>query len=158
MKLQEAELIDWSAGGDRQLARAGVWGAKRLARARSTAPEAAPSPPDRLRSRDAACSLAHWRQPQRHHAADSARRRDPAGARTARPTASPPAEPVRRPRLPLARRTLRTAPPSHPGEDGVAEERARFRTGKVLGRRAHDRLAPPVAAVAHPLRAPRRHP
>jgi hypothetical protein len=146
MKLQEAELIDWSrAAIDSSHVRA-FGGRKDWPEPRRPRATRFQAPPDRLRARHAACSLAHWRQPQRHHAADSARRRDPASARTARPAASPPAEPVRRPRLPVARRTQRTAPPSHPGEDRVGEERARFRTGnEALGRRAHDRLAPPVS-------------
>src|SRR5262249_29994585 len=86
-------------------------------------------------------------------------RRDPAGARTPGPTPAPAAQPLRRPRLPLAREPRRAAPPPHPGEDRLAEERPRLRArDEAMGRRAHDRLAASIPAAAHPLRAPRRHP
>src|SRR2546427_11307963 len=73
-----------------------------------------PLRPPRLK---AACRLAHRRQPQRHHAAGPARRRDPAGARPPRPPTPPTAQALRRQGLPLARGPHRTAPPPHPGED-----------------------------------------
>jgi transposase len=45
------------------------------------------------------------------------------------------------------------------GRRCLAEERPRLRPRyEAVDRRAYDRLAAPVPAVAHPLRAPRRHP
>ena len=116
------------AGGDRQLARAGLWGGEKTG----------PSPVDRARSGSKhhliACGrgtparlLAHRRQPQRHHPDAAAGRRDPARARQPRP-------PRRRPQQLLGDRAYhsrarppRAAPPRHPGEDRLAQERARLR-------------------------------
>ena len=105
------------------------------------------APPDRLRARHAARDLAHGRQPQRHHADAAARGRDPGRARPSWPAAPPPAQAVWRSRLPLAPGTARAAPAWHLGEDRQARQSAWIRTRpRALGRRADDRLAPPVPA------------
>ena len=134
-KLHEAELIDWSrAAIDSSHMRAFVGREDRRETGRPLK-ERLQAPPDRLRPRHTARRLAHGRQPQRHHPAATAHRRDPAGARPRRPTAAPTAAALWRPCLPLARESPRAAPPPPPGEDRLAEERARLRAGdEALGR------------------------
>src|SRR6266545_7707583 len=133
-KLDEAELIDWSrAAIDSSQVRA-FGGVKTGAR-----------PVDRSRSgskhhliacgRGTPLAISHLRQPQRHHPAAPAGGCDPAGARPRRPTAAPTAAALWRPCLPPARESPRAAPPPPPGEDRLAEERARLRAGdEALGR------------------------
>src|SRR5439155_25485143 len=89
----------------------------------------------------------------------SAPRRDPAGARQARPPAPTPAQAARRRCLPLPPPPARATRSWHRRHDPAAEAGTRLRTGEAaLGRGAHDRLAAPVPAPARPLRTPRRHP
>ena len=158
-KLNEAELIDWSrAAIDSSHVRA-FGGRQDWPEPGRPLPPWLQASPDRLRARHAVGLLAYRRQPQRHHPADPAGGCDPAGARTARPTTPAARHALRRPRLPLARGPPTTPPTQHPGKDRLAEEPARLRAREeAMGGRAHDRLAAPIPAVAHPLRAPRRHP
>ena len=124
VKLHQAELIDWDrAAIDSSHVRA-FGGRQDRPQPRRPLQKRLQAPPDRLRPRHATRHLAHRRQPQRHHRADHARGRDPARARTPRPPAPPPAQAVRRPRLPLSQRPRRAPQAPHPGEDRLAEERS----------------------------------
>jgi transposase len=154
-KLHEADLIDWSRAAIDSLHVRAFGGRKDRPEPGRPLTTRLQAPPDRLWPRHAADGRAHRRQPQRHHADDSARGRDPTGAWTARPSASPTEAALRRPRLPLTREGRnRAAPPAHPDEDRRSQEPTRLRTREAaLGGRAHDRLAAPVSPPPRPLRA-----
>ena len=123
-KLQRGRADRLVAGGDRQLARAGVWGGDKTG----------PSPVDRSRSGSKHHLIACGRGTPLAVGLTGGNRNDitqmiplvdaipPVRGRRGRPRRRP-RRLLRRPRLPLARGPARTPPPRHPGEDRLAEER-----------------------------------
>jgi transposase len=158
-KLQEAERIDWSRALVDSSHLPALLGLQNRPQPGQQAQERLQAPADHRCGRDPARLPAHRRQPQRLLRTGRARRSDPARARQARPTKTPPRCRGRRPRLPVEGGQQRAAPEAHPTADRKATYRARLGPRPpTLGRRAHPLLAPPTPPPAHPLRTTRRHP